>query len=57
MKNFQISRNVATKLKVQYKKLPRRTRFFFAILYQFFIFQEHRTKISDHEEIRARKNP
>ena len=45
MKNFQISRNLATKLKVQYKKLPRRRRNFFAILYQFFIFQEQTSDI------------
>ena len=45
MKNLQISRNLATKLKVQYKKLPRRRRNFFAILYQMFIFQEETSDI------------
>ena len=45
MKNVQISRNLGTKLKVQYKKLHRRRRNFFAILYQTFIFQEQTSDI------------
>ena len=45
MKNLQISRNLASKLKVQYKKLPRRRRNFFAHLFQTFIFLEQTSDI------------